>query len=135
MSAFDAPGREYCQVRRSRTNTPLQALVMLHDPQFVEAARHVAERILREGGETQKQRIEYGFLLCHARQPSELEFSVLKDVVETRLAQYTGDRDAANKLLSVGDSPIDDSHAVPELAAWTAASRVLLNLSEFVTKP
>ena len=135
MSAFDAPGREYCQVRRSRTNTPLQALVMLHDPQFVEAARHLAERILREGGETQKQRIEYAFLLCHARQPNELEFSVLKDVVETRLAQYTGNRDAAKELLSVGDSPIDESHAVPELAAWTAASRVLLNLSEFVTKP
>jgi len=135
MSAFDAPGREYCQVRRSRTNTPLQALVMLHDPQFVEAARHVAERILRAGGDTQQQRIEYGFLLCHARQPSKLEFAVLKDVVESRLTQYTNDHDAANKLLSVGDSPIDESYEVPELAAWTMASRVLLNLSEFVTKP
>jgi len=135
MSAFDAPGREYCQVRRSRTNTPLQALVMLHDPQFVEAARHVAERILREGGETKQQRIRYGFLLCHARPPSELEFAVLDDLVESRLAQYTDDRDAASKLLSVGDSPIDESQEVAELAAWTMASRVLLNLSEFVTKP
>ncbi len=135
MSAFDAPDREFCLVRRSRTNTPLQALVLLHDPQFVEAARHLGGRMLAEGGATTRQRLEFGFRLCHSRTPSEPELATLTDVLGRRLEQYRGDPDAAARLLAVGDSPPDHSLDAAELAAWTTVGRVLLNLSEFVTKP
>jgi hypothetical protein len=135
LAAFDAPDREYCIVRRSRTNTPLQAFVMLHDPQFVEAARHLAQRMLREGGESRQQRLAYGFQLCHARRPTDRELAVLSDIVDARLSQYRGDREAAVKLLAVGESPRDESIDVAELAAWTTAARTMLNLSEFVTRP
>jgi hypothetical protein len=134
MAAFDAPEREYCVVRRSRTNTPLQAFVMLHDPQFVEAARHLGQRMIVEGGRTADARIRHGFRLCQVRPPSELELSALQDVLTDRLRQYQADREAALSVLSVGDSPRDESIDPAELAAWTTVGRVLLNLSEFVTK-
>lgn len=135
MAAFDAPEREFCVVRRSRTNTPLQAFVMLHDPQFVEAARHLAGRMLTEGGTTLQDRIEFGFQLCYARKPHATELVVLSETVIQRLAQYREQPDAAERLLSVGDSAAGTAHDAAELAAWTSAARVLLNLSEFVTKP
>ena len=84
MAAFDAPGREFCRVRRSRTNTPLQAFVLLHDPQFVEAARHLAGRMLTEAGPTNRERIIYGFRLCLSRPPTEPELIVLSEIVEKR---------------------------------------------------
>ena len=135
MAAFDAPEREFCVVRRSRTNTPLQAFVMLHDPQFVEAARHLAERMLSEGGMTTQDRITFGFQLCYARKPEAAELSILNETVNQRLAQYRDDQDAASRLLSVGDSSPNSAYETVELAAWMSAARVLLNLSEFVTKP
>lgn len=135
MAVFDAPEREFCIIRRSRTNTPLQALALLHDPQYVEAARHLAGRMLSEGGATMEQRLSHGFQLCHARPPSDDELAVLSEIVASRLAQYRDDRDAAARLLEVGDSPRDASTDEAELAAWTAVGRVMLNLSEFVTKP
>ena len=113
MSAFDAPDREFCLVRRSRTNTPLQALVLLHDPQFVEAARHLGGRMLAEGGATTRQRLEFGFRLCHSRTPSEPELATLTDVLSgDRLEHYRGDPDAAARLLAVGDSP-RTTHSMP----------------------
>jgi hypothetical protein len=135
MAAFDAPEREFCMVRRSRTNTPLQAFVLLNDPQFVEAARHLAVRMLTEGGSAKRDRIVHGFRLCHSRLPSERELRVLDEILEARLVQYNADGDAAARLLSVGDSPVAETFDAAELAAWTMIGRVLLNLSEFVTKP
>jgi hypothetical protein len=135
MAAFDAPEREFCLVRRSRTNTPLQALVMLHDPQFVEAARKLAERMLTEGGSTNRERIIYGFQLCQARVPNEKEYELLDETLRQRLERYRMDQPAATQLLSVGDSSVDQSLDEAELAAWTTVGRMLLNLSEFVTKP
>ncbi len=134
MATFDAPQREYCVVRRSRTNTPLQAIVMLHDPQFVEAARHLGQRMMTEGGATVEQQIEYGFRLCTARRPSDQEAEVLKKIFEQRHLQYQKDSKAAARLLAVGESNVDPSLDQAELAAWTTLGRVLLNLSEFVTK-
>lgn len=135
MAAFDAPGREFCVVRRSRTNTPLQAFVLLHDPQFVEAARHLAARILSDGGSTTHERLRYGFQLCCSRPPSSEELEVLDQIVEQRHRQYQENPESARQLLSVGDSARSDSDDQATLAAWTSAARVLLNLSEFVTKP
>ncbi|MBT6495516.1 MAG: DUF1553 domain-containing protein [Planctomycetaceae bacterium] len=134
MATFDAPQREYCVVRRSRTNTPLQAFVMLHDPQFVEAARQLGKRMMTEGGKTVDDRIAYGFQLCTARRPNAAERTVLKQMFDKRLRQYQADKKSAARLLSVGDSPTDETLDAAEFAAWATIGRVLLNLSEFVTK-
>jgi len=134
MATFDAPEREFCVVRRSRTNTPLQAFVMLHDPQFVEAARHLAARMIRTGGDTPDARLAYGFEVCTGRQPREAELALLQQTYQDRLAQYGSDPEAAEKLLSIGETPRDNSLNLAEHAAMTSAARLLLNLSEFLTK-
>lgn len=134
MAAFDAPEREYCQISRSRTNTPLQAFVMLHDPQFVEAARHLAERMLA-AAERDTDRIREGFQRCHTRPPTEQELSVLLAELDARREQYKSDPESAKQLLAVGESEVLSSLPKPDLAAWTSVARVMMNLSEFVTKP
>jgi len=134
MSVFDAPEREFCIVQRSRTNTPLQAFVMLHDPQFVEAARHLGQRMMTAGGTTNQQRITFGFQACMARNPTPAEMRVLTRVVTERLAHYRRDVESAHRLIGVGDSTPDRSLDPGELAAWTTLGRVLFNLSEFITK-
>ena len=134
MATFDAPEREYCIVRRSRTNTPLQAFVMLHDPQFVEAARHLGALMMATPG-SDDDRIAAGFERATARRPDAEETAVLRRIHAERLNQYQADPDAAERLLSVGDTPRDESLDRVEHAAWTTTARVLLNLSEFVTRP
>ncbi|MBI1371963.1 MAG: DUF1553 domain-containing protein [Phycisphaera sp.] len=134
MATFDAPEREFCVVKRSSTNTPLQAFVLLHDPQFVEAARQLAERVMTQGGATFDDRITYAFRLVTARKPSAAERDVLAAELDRRLKQYRADRPAAEKLLNVGVSPRDARLDVVEHAAWTAVARLLLNLSETITK-
>ena len=134
MATFDAPSREYCVVRRSRTNTPLQAFVLLHDPQFVEASRHLAGRMLREGGADVEHQIRIGFQWATSRVPSTEEMAVLRSHYDRRLAQYRDDPAAAAKLLSVGASPRDESFDLATHAALTSVARLLLNLSEFITK-
>jgi hypothetical protein len=134
LATFDAPEREYCVVQRSRTNTPLQAFVMLHDPQFVEAARKLAERMIHESDADPDQRIAHGFQLCTARQPTERESALLRRALHDRLVQYQSDKDAAAKLLSIGQSTPDSAIDPAELAAYATIARMLLNLSEFITK-
>jgi hypothetical protein len=134
MATFDAPEREFCVVERSRTNTPLQAFVMLHDPQFVEAARKLAERMIREAGADPQGRIDHGFEICMARLPNKRESALLRGAFDERLAQFGNDADAAAKLLSVGLSPRDPDIGTAELAAYTTIARMILNLSEFITK-
>lgn len=134
MAAFDAPEREYCQISRSRTNTPLQAFVMLHDPQFVEAARHLAGRMLASADDDE-ERIGEGFQRCHTRPPTQQELSVLLSELNARRKQYKSSAGSANQLLAVGESEVDSSLPPNELAAWTSVARVMMNLSEFVTKP
>lgn len=135
IAMFDAPSREYCVVRRSRTNTPLQAFVMLHDPQFIEAARHLASRMLSESGTSVKDQIEYGFRLCTSRKPTAEEMSILQSTFNDKFAQYTTDPEAVEKLLSVGATSVSVSdNERDELAAMTQVARMLLNLSEFLTK-
>lgn len=133
MATFDAPEREFCVVRRSRTNTPLQAFVMLHDPQFVEAARKLAERMLKATGPSLDEQISHGFEIVTSRLPSEQELQVLKETYQHRLQQYQENPEAAQTLLSVGESPRDESLELRQHAAMTSVARLLLNLSEFVT--
>lgn len=134
MSTFDAPSRESCTVRRARTNTPLQALVLMNDIQFVEAARHLGERLISQGGKAPEDRITYGFRLATARRPTDQEKAVLLKLYEDQLANYQKDNEAAMKLLSVGDSPRNETLIPAEHAAWTMIGSLLLNLDETVTK-
>jgi cytochrome c553 len=134
LSAFDAPDRETCTVRRARTNTPLQALILMNDPTYVEASRHLAERVMRDGGETLDGRIELAFRLLLARSPRPAERTVLRELFQAQLAVFQADGQAAESLLSVGESPRDAALDPAELAAWTAVASVLLNLDETVTK-
>jgi hypothetical protein len=134
LATFDAPDRETCTVRRARTNTPLQALVLMNDPTYVEAARKFAERILLEGGATADEQITFAFRLAVARKPTPREQIVLRRVFEQQLARFNADPAAATKLLSVGESPRNEQLPVAELAAWSAVANVILNLDETVTK-
>ena len=134
MLLFDAPTREYCVVRRPRTNTPLQALALLNDPQFVEASRAFADRVLREGGATDSDRLTYAFRLATARQPRADELSVLLQVLGEQRTQYRQDAESAQKLLGVGEYHPKSNASPADLAAWATVASMILNLDETVTK-
>ncbi len=132
MVAFDAPSREFCVVRRTPTNTPLQALVVLNDPVYVEAARALARRALRECPDgTDLDRIDHAVRLCLVREPTDDERNRLLQLLERERRHYAGAPAAAHAL--AGATPIDTSPA--DLAAWTIAASVLLNLDETLHKP
>ena len=134
LKTFDAPEREFCTTRRSRTNTPLQALALLNGPQFVEAARHLAERMLSEGGQTLNERITYGFRLVTARVPVQSELTLLRSSYMENLQLFEANKSAAHKLLQVGDSSYNTRLNISKLAAMTSVARLLFNLNETVTK-
>ena len=134
MTTFDAPDRETCQVRRARTNTPLQALVLLNDVQFIEAARKFAERIEREGGETKEDRLIFAFRSTVGRPPNNSEMERLLQNLKAYQEHFTSQPDAASELLSVGESEADQSLDRVDLAAWTLISHLLFNLSETITR-
>ena len=134
MAMFDAPSRESCTVRRARTNTPLQALVLMNDTQYVEAARHLAQRMMTGAGSTPEDRIVFGFRMVTARHPTIDERGVLLDAYAAHLAEYRNDPQAALELISVGDSERDQTLDASELAAWTMIANLLLNLDETITK-
>ncbi len=134
LNTFDAPDREKCIARRGVTNTPLQALVLMNDPTFVEAARALAERDLREAGPTETDRIRFAFRLATDRDPSSREFEVLQGLYKKEMAHYDTDRAAAEKLLSIGESKRNPKFDPSVLAAWTTVTSTILNLDETVTK-
>jgi hypothetical protein len=134
LMTFDAPDRETCTVRRARTNTPLQALVLLNDPTYVEASRKLAERIMLEGGPTLEGRLIFAFRTVLARPPKPKEVLVLAEIHAKQLARFTQDEPAAIKLLSVGESKRNEQLAPAELATWATMASVLLNLDETVSK-
>ena len=133
LRTFDAPEREFCTVRRSRTNTPLQALLLLNGPQFVEAARHLGQRMLQEGGVSTEEQITYGFRLVTARMPSATELKILRQEYEQG-RQRIGDAESSPAILRVGDSPLPTGVDLRELAAMTGVARLLLNLNESITR-
>jgi hypothetical protein len=134
LATLDAPDRETCVVRRSRTNTPLQALVLMNDPTYVEAARKLAERMMKEGGATPEERIAFAFKLATARLPHEKETSILKRVFEDQRERFARDKPAAEKLLKVGESPRDEKLDAIELAAWAMVANAIMNLDEVLTR-
>ncbi len=134
LITLDAPDRETCTVRRSRTNTPLQALVLMNDPTYVEAARKLAERALAQGGLNTDERMAFTFRLVTGRRPKSEEVSVLRRVLEQQLTRYRSDAAAATKLLTVGESSRDERYDVTETAAWTIIATTILNLDEVVTR-
>ncbi len=134
LLAFDASTREECVVQRPRSNTPLQALVLLNDPSYVEAARGLAARIIREEGAGQEARLNRAFRLVLSRPARPEEVSVLMRLLSRHLEQYTAEPASARALLSIGFSPIPADIDAAELAAWTSVARVVLNLNETITR-
>jgi hypothetical protein len=134
LLAFDAPTREECTAQRVRSNTPVQALVLLNDPTYVEAARKFAERILHQGDKSVDERIAFAFRAATSRSPTKEETAVLKQLYEGHFAQFNADPDGAAKLLETGLAPRDESFDNAELAAWTSVARTLLNLHETITR-
>ncbi|EEF59706.1 PSD1 and planctomycete cytochrome C domain-containing protein [Pedosphaera parvula] len=133
MITFDAPSREKYCVRRERTDTPLQALVTMNDTQFIEAARHLAERMLQHEKNVD-QRLDYGFRVLTARHPSAFEKTVLKETLTKHLAKYQQDEAAAKKLIAAGETPASKETNPSELAAYTMVASLLLNLDEVVNR-
>ncbi len=131
LTTFDAPSREFCTVRRVRTNTPLQALTTLNDPAFFEAAQALARRMVADAGAEPSARVVYGFRRCVARRPTPQELDRILAYYGEQLDRFKKDTQAATALVKGYNGP--DSN-VPELAAWTTVSNVLLNLDETVTK-
>lgn len=134
MLALDAPMRESCSVRRSRTNTPLQALVLLNDEQFVEAARAFAQRVLAEEPACDASALRLAFRLATARLPDAEEERMLADVLEAARAEYSADPAAAEALLSIGESERAAGADSATLAAWTNLTGLVLNLDETITQ-
>ncbi len=134
LAAFDAPTRESCAVRRARTNTPLQMLALMNDPQFVEASRVFAQRIMTEGGDSNAQRIAWAFRLVTARPAGPEEIATLTEAFEAQLSVFIAEPAKAAALLGVGDAMIDSSLDQSQLAAWTTVANILLSLDEAITK-
>ncbi|MBM84231.1 MAG: hypothetical protein CMJ78_27060 [Planctomycetaceae bacterium] len=134
MSTFDAPDRETCKVRRARTNTPLQALVLMNDVQFVEAARKFAERIIQEGGNSEKDRATFAFRSVVSRYPSKSELSALLSLYKEYSTEFKATAGSADQFLKIGESARNEKLDANELAAWTMVAHVVLNLSESVTR-
>ena len=134
MTTLDAPSREACLVRRERTNTPLQALLLMNEPQMVEASRGLAERTLREAGPTTDDRLIYMFRLAAVRRPDSKELAELTAALQDFLDHYAKQPDAAKELIGLGETQPDSKFNPSELAAWTMIGNVILNLDEVVSK-
>jgi len=132
MATFDAPSREVCTVRRPRTNTPLQALVTMNDPAYVEAAQALARRMIREGGSRPADRAARGFRLVLSRQPAAAEIDRLVRLHDDARAEYAAAPDDAEKMATdpLGPPPADLQADMADLAAWTVVANVILNLDE-----
>ncbi len=134
LLAFDAPNREECTADRARSNTPLQSLVLLNDPSYVEAARAFAENILRSGGSTARDKLDWAFRRAASRPIKPAEADILERLLQSHLDEYKSEAAAANELLTVGAKPSPTDLDKAELAAWTSIARTILNLHETITR-
>lgn len=130
MLAFDAPSREECSAERPRSNIPQQALVMLNDPVFVEAARVFAEKILQSNHSNDEVKIAYAFEHALTRKPNTEEIKIMQSLLQNQRERYKADEKATIELLKTGMKAYDDSIDISELAAWTSIARTLLNMYE-----
>jgi len=134
MTTFDSPDREFCTVRRARTNTPLQALALWNEPGYLEAARNLGTRMLREGGADDSARVAFAFRLATGRRPKRRETAVLtKSLVQLR-ADFTAHGSDAYAFVKTGASPMDPLLPPAELAAATGVASMILSLDETITK-
>jgi hypothetical protein len=131
MMNFDSPSREACTVRETRTNTPLQALNLMNDVTFLEAARKLAERIVKEGGPTP---IDFAYRTVVNRTPTPKERQLIAATHKRFRDQYDAKPALANQILDQGESPLPRKLSRPELAAWTQVASLLLNLDETITR-
>jgi hypothetical protein len=134
MLNFDSAARESCVVRESRTNTPLQALNLMNDVTFVEAARLIGQRMLREGGAQQADRLRYGFRLVTGREPAGDEARILEESLRYHLDYFSSDGARVKEFLAHGETPPDAKLEARQLAAYSAVASLLLNLDETITK-
>lgn len=145
MNTFDAPSREECRVRRERTNTPMQALLLMNDPQYVEAARRLAESTMDWSDQQSKNvspesdqarhAAEFMFKRALGRPATNQELNLLQKTFANNLIEFQTDTEAAMKLVAIGESPADTEKYDPgELAAWTMIANLIMNMDEFVTK-
>ena len=134
MNILDAPSREACTIRRERTNTPMQALMLMNDPQFFEAARVFAERTLKAGGETSEERIAFMFEIATAREPKPSEAALLLETLQAHAEEFKADPEAAKALIVVGESKPDETLDAVEVATWTMIANLILNLDEVLNK-
>lgn len=134
MTVFDAPSREQCTIQRRATSTPMQALVLLNDPQYTEASRLIATRMLQEGGETATDRIHFAFRLATSRHPKAAELALLNDLLEKEQADFETATTAAKQLTSIGEFPLAEGVDLAELAAYTVVANAILNLTETILK-
>lgn len=134
MMNFDAAGREVCRVRETRTNTPLQALNLMNDVTFVEAARVLAQRLMSDANSTTEERLATGFRIAAARPPTPAEAHILLEGYQRHLAEFRRDPKAAVRLLGSGEAPVNEKLDVSELAASTLALSLILNLDEVITR-
>jgi len=134
MITFDAAGRETCIVKETRTNTPLQALNLMNDVTYVEAARHLAQRMLSSREKSTRERINTGFQLLLGRVATDAELAVLTAGITRHLSYYEAHPQDADTLTKQGESPRDANADLPELAAWTTIAGLILNLDEAVMR-
>jgi hypothetical protein len=134
MNTFDAPSREACMVRRERTNTPLQALLLLNEKQYFECALGLAQRTMRECGSSCEERIRYMFRLATARHPDQKELAELVSAYKDFLTNYTNDAKASNEVTAASESKPGAALNRSELAAWTMIANLILNLDEVLSK-
>ena len=133
LTTFDAPSREKYCTRRERTDTPLQALVTMNDPAYVEAARHLGARMIQHDKDA-KARLVFGFRLLTARPPSSAEMAILKKALAQYQTKYQKDAEAAKQLIAVGESPVNEQLNPSEFAAYTMVASLMLNLDETLNK-
>ena len=134
MNSFDASDKYLCTVKRQKTNTPLQALVLLNDPQYVEAARVLAERMMKEGGETLEEQVNFGFKALTSREPDDRELTLLTQLYQEEQTEFSQAPARADSLLTVGEHPRDADLPADELAALTVVANTLINYDEAVYK-
>ena len=134
MTTFDAPNRNVCTIRRAPTNTPLQALVTLNDPVYVETAQALARRIVKDGGDTTASRVTFGFRLCLTRPPSDRELARLIQLFEAARSDYADQPEEAKLLATDPLGPLPEGADPIDLAAWTLVGNVLLNLDEILAR-
>jgi hypothetical protein len=134
MLIFDAPSREKCVIQRQRTNTPLQALVTLNDPQFLEAARALAERLIKSDRSDTAARIDLCYQLSVSRPAAPREVEILTRLFEKNLAMFKAKPEEAKQFLAAGESPRDETIDATEHAAWMVVAQTILNLDESLTR-